>query len=228
MAQPLETRIASALRPSSRLKDVENVIGEVEAEIERFTLAEKAEATKSVDPRVTTEQARASRNTAADHLHDARRMTATFELLRERRQAILDDEEYAKRAQNYADAKARRDALADRISTRYPALVAELYQMVEAIDQSDAECKRVNADRPRGAEYLASAEGIARGCGDNFSDRGERFNRLKQMQVPFLDGPGLLLPEPDWGNSQKPTWERARDHLLATASKTQDETKLAA
>lgn len=197
MAQPLEKRITSALRSSSRLADVETTIGDVETEIDATEARLAGEQARSIDPALSTPEAREARNAVADLEHDLRRLSASLELLRARRQAILDDDSYEKRRARYEAARAERDDLAEHIRVRYPELALELAELAERIIASDAECAAVSNDRPRGAPELASAEQLARGyagLGSWFSARIEPVTRLIDIQLPLLNAPGNLWP----------------------------------
>ena len=188
MANPLEDQIKSALRSSSRLKDVIAVIALTEWARDHADKLASAAQERSVDPALTTADARIARNDAADHEHDARRLNASLELLQARRKKILDDDSYAKRQARYDAAKAERDALANELSERFPAIAAELVRLALRIQASDAECSKVNADRPRGQDALVIAEALARGTNSMFTGRqvGTRLARITEMQIPIF------------------------------------------
>ncbi|WP_313393565.1 hypothetical protein [Sphingobium yanoikuyae] len=193
MAQPLETRITAALRDSSRLRDVETTIGDVRREITDTQKRCDQETARSVDPALTTPQAREARNNAADLEHDIRRLNASLELLNRRRQTILDDDAYAKRRARYDAAKKERDDLALHIRARYPEIAMELVAMARRIQASEAECKIVNMDRPRDEPVLESAEHLARACGYYWKSGGE-VTRIGSIKLPFLMMNGNYLP----------------------------------
>jgi len=196
MAQPLESRINAALRSAARLKDVETVISDVETEITAVTVKFDEETARSIDPALTTPQAREARNNAADLEHDVRRLNASLQLLRERRQKIIDDDTHARKLARYEAAKATRDELALHIRTRYPALAMELVEIAQRIAASDAECSTVNADRPKGTPQLESAEYLARECGWSWPSAvgSVPVHRIGDAVVPLLGRPGTYLP----------------------------------
>lgn len=214
MAQPLERRISSALHESSRLADVEALSAEVEKEITETGERHESEVARSIDPALTTPQAREARDNSADLEHDLRRLNASLDMLRARRQKILDDESYARRRERYAAAKRERDEVACLIRTRYPALAAELASMAECIFKSDAECAAANADRPRGEPLLVSAEQLARDCGLTWPGGGPVL-RIGEMHVPLLHGVGQYLPLPEQGGTVAKLW---REQIKADAA----------
>lgn len=193
MAQPLENRITSSLRPSSRLKDVAATIDDVEKEIAATQRRGDLETARSIDPAMATKEAREARNNAADLEHDVRRLNASLELLKARHQAILDDESYALRAARYKAAKAERDDLARHIRARYPEIAMELLTMARRIRASEAECNAVNRDRPHGEAALESAERLARACGYCWEGGGE-VTRIGNIRMPLLMMNGSYLP----------------------------------
>ncbi len=193
MAQPLETRITAALRESSRLKDVETTIGDVGREITDTQKRCDQETARSVDPALTTPQAREARNNAADLEHDIRRLNASLELLNRRRQTILDDDAYAKRRSRYDAAKKERDDLALHIRSRYPEIAMELVALARRIQASEDECNVVNRDRPRDEPVLESAELLARACG-HYWNSGGPVTRIGAIKLPLLMMSGTYLP----------------------------------
>lgn len=205
MAQPLENRITAALRSSSRIKDVESTIADVEAEIGSTQKKYDGEQARSIDPALTTSEAREARNNAADFEHDIRRLNASLDLLKARRQAILDDESYALRMERYNLAAKERDELVAIIRERYPLIVLELISLIERIDANDTECQSVNRDRPREKPILVSAEAIGRGCPGNFywdmSKGGGPVHRLSQISLPLPFSDEMALPIPSFPNS---------------------------
>lgn len=196
MAQSLESRINAALRSAARLKDVETVIADVNAEIASAGGRLDAENARSVDPALTTPEAREARNNAADLEHDIRRLFASLGLLTETRDRIVARAVEEQRQARYDAAKAERDALARNIRTRYPELAMELLSMVRRIEASDKQCAAVNQDRPEGSGNLALAENLARDCGYSWpmSRGGGSVMRLADMRLPLLGRDGAYLP----------------------------------
>jgi hypothetical protein len=196
MAQSLESRINAALRSAARLKDVEAVIAAVEAEIGATQIKLDAENARSIDPALTTPQAREARNNAADLEHDIRRLNASLGLLIETRDGIVARNVEEQRQARYDAAKAERDALARNIRTRYPELAMELLSMVQRIEASDKQCAAVNQDRPEGSGHLAFAEHLARDCGYSWpmSRGGGLVLKIADMRLPLLGRDGTYLP----------------------------------
>lgn len=195
MAQSLEQRINSALRSAARLKDVEAVIADVEAEIGSAQVRFDAENARSIDPALTTPEAREARNNAADLEHDIRRLNASLGLLAETRDKIVKRTAEEQRLIRYDAAKAERDDLARHIRARYPELAQELAAMARRIEASNAECDLVNkAAQP--ADKLEAAEHIARETGHYWPAHkgGGPIVYLSQMYVPLLGREGGYLP----------------------------------
>lgn len=211
MAQPLENRITAALRSSSRIKDVESTISDVGTEIGATQIKFDHEQARSIDPALTTPQAREARNNAADLEHDIRRLNASLDLLKVRRQTILDDESYAKRVARYEAAKAERNDLARHIRTRYPAIGLELAELAKRIAASDVECEAASRDRPRDEPVLQSAEHLARECGYYWEMQkgGSPVVRIGDIMFPLLGRDGTYMPTGFWNG------ERLADGIAA-------------
>lgn len=202
----LEKRITKALHASSRLRDVETLISEVDELIEQAEIAQQEADAKSVDPALTTAEAREARNQAADFAHDVRRLGASLSALKDRRTAILEDSEYEERQQRFAAARAERDELIGVIRARYPVLALEIYQIAQRIQASDQELAEVNKRRPRGEDALVSAEMLARGI-TGYSWAGmEPVMRIEDALLPLLSSGGLYLPL-NRAPTSTPGWE---------------------
>jgi hypothetical protein len=210
MAQPLENRITAALRDSSRLKDVEATISDVGSEIGSARKALSQELARSVDPALTTPQARQARSTAADLEHDIRRLEVSLSLLGERRQAILDDESYAIRLKRYEAAESERDALVAWVRDRYSVIVLEIVDMVQRLHASDAECAAVNRDRPRDKPVLVGAEFLGRDLPPSgywpIEKGGSPGTRLDTMILPMPFSDEMAVPIPEFPRSPA-RWE---------------------
>lgn len=196
MAQSLDNRINAALRSAARLKDVEAVIGAVETEIAATTVKMEAETARSIDPALTTPQAREARNNAADLEHDIRRLNASLGMLKEKRDKIVADNAEEQRRKRFDAAKAERDDLARHIRTRYPEIAMEMLALVRRIDASNAACEAANRELPGNAEKLVHAENLARDCGHYWTmNRGsEPVTFLSRIRLPLLSRSGSYLP----------------------------------
>lgn len=193
MAKSLETRINAALRSAARLTDIEGVIADVEAEIAATQVNLDRETARSVDPALTTPEAREARNNAADLEHDIRRLHASLGMLKEKRQKLVDDDAEAQRRKAYDEAKAERDDLACHIRSRYPEIAMELQALVYRIQASDRQCEAVSRDRPEGAPVLVAAEYLARECG-HYWNGVTSVTRLAEIKLPLLGRSGRYLP----------------------------------
>lgn len=209
MAQSLDNRINAALRSAARLKDVETVICDVKAEIAATTVKFDGETARSVDPSLTTPQAREARNNAADLEHDIRRLNASLSLLEEKRAKLIEDAKEAERRSEYDSAKAERDDLAALIRTRYPALALELVNIVQRIDASNAQVKAANYCLPDHAKPLIPAEDIARGHIGYSWNSGGPIHKLGDIILPLLHTAGAYLPiQRNITTGRKDHWER--------------------
>ncbi|MFT4056163.1 MAG: hypothetical protein QM681_16790 [Novosphingobium sp.] len=205
MAQSLESRINAALRSAARLKDVEAVITEVDKQIADTQIKFDRETARSIDPALTTPQAREARNTAADLEHDIRRLNASLGLLQSARDKIIADTEEARRQAHFDAVKAERDDLARHIRERYPALAMELLEMAQRIAKSDIDCDKVR---------LKSAELVARECSWSWdmSKGGGPVTRIGSINLPLLGRDGGYLPvQTSMQDGSTTYWQRLVD-----------------
>jgi len=196
MAQSLDNRINAALRSAARLKDVEAVIGAVETEIADTTVKMDAETARSIDPALTTPQAREARNNAADLEHDIRRLNASLGMLVEKRDKIIADNAEEQRRKRFDAAKAERDSLAQHIRTRYPEIAMEMLALVRRIEASNAACEAVNRETPWKGEKLVHAENLARDCGHywEMNRGGGPVTFISNIRLPLISREGSYLP----------------------------------
>src|SRR5262245_42587842 len=112
---------------------------------------------RALDPLAEAAQVRVDREAGEALTFERDRMAAAVSLLDRRVGELRGAERTAAAGAERAAALAERDALAERLRDRWPALEAELVELLSAIDASDARLKRA-------APAEVSAEAIARGC----------------------------------------------------------------
>lgn len=201
MAQTLDSRINAALRSAARLKDVESVISDVKAEMQATRTKLDAENARSIDPALTTAEAREARNNAADLEHDLRRLDASLGMLNERRASLLKDAEQARCLKEYEATTRETDDLAKLLRDRVPPIFSELVDILRRIEANDARVAAANANRPSGAAVIPRAEQAARGyIGVGSWPNMSPVERLTAMMIPRFDGDGRL-----WPRSHAPT-----------------------
>jgi hypothetical protein len=193
----LEKRIAAALASEITSADLTTLIAETETAItEAYAAAKTARAT-ALDPLVSPDAtiARASMEEAAFRRD---RLRTSLPRLQARYRDVAAAEELARWLPRRDAAQARRDELSLRLRELYVEFVDQFVPLLNEIEQSDREIRRVNDAAPsEGATglYLNSVEGEARG-GNNLM----RDLRLPAWQVgsaalwPPLFNPALIAP----------------------------------
>jgi len=163
--------------------------------IERETSAAHRAA---MDPTASDEQIAKSRAEVTDLAFERERLANAVEHLTERHASLTAGELKASQREEYEAAKAERDALAKEIAERYPAISKELIGLFKRIAASDQRCDAANKHLG-GAEYLSSAEALARGCAGNFLWLPSAINvvRLTSVKLPNFDVDGIAWPPRD-------------------------------
>jgi hypothetical protein len=177
---------------STAADDVSALIAEVEASMAAAAHAAEAHRADSIDPLVPDAEA-AQRAAASDELRH-RRLAAALPRLQQQLSAALAADYHERWDARYRLVEAERDRAAERFR-RYPALVAELIEILNTAAAVDRECSALNGSAPDGERRrLKGVELTARGL-DRFS-----------IAQPTL-AQGLRLP--DWQASELTLWPRS-------------------
>lgn len=121
-------------------------------------------------------------------------METALSLLRKRAAEKAEKEAEAARQAAYAEAACVNEAVQKKLRERYPALAAELVELIAAIAEADALADRVNADLPAGALPLPPVEGTVR-------DRPYEPRRiLNEKELGLWCLSGHDRPHPDQSN----------------------------
>lgn len=191
MAQSLDDRIASALKPGSRLADCESLLIEVRAEIDRVTATQAKAEDRRSDPTVSEADA-ADANLEVEEaklrlIRLARADTALAQTIASKKVA---DVEKAARAR-YDQVRKRRDDLAAELVERVAPMFDELTSILARIVDNDREIDGINRTTvPEGCPDLVSAEVVARGK----HARIYTGRKLVDMEIPLFAHPGLAWP----------------------------------
>jgi hypothetical protein len=192
MAQSIDDRIASALKPGSRLADCEALLIDVRAEAERVEIAQAKADDRRSDPTVSeTDAADANLEVEEAKLRLIRLDRAASAL----GQAIATKKasESEKAARNrYEQVRKRRDDLAAELVERVAPMIDELAAIFARIAENDSEIAQLarRMDLPGDCETLKGAEIVARGA---FAGQyGAR--RLVDIELPLFAHNGRAWP----------------------------------
>jgi hypothetical protein len=184
----LDERIAAALKPDAEWTSVElgSLLGEVEAAAALADETASEAHRMAIDPSqiVDTKSVAATVATAALHRD---RLRASLPLLTERSNQAAE-REYAIAWTAKRDAiEAQRDGLVQKLRERYPALVAELIDLVQRIAPIDAEIKLSNSTRPDGEHALQNTEETAREVlGFGVAGHNGLLSLVSELKLPKL------------------------------------------
>lgn len=190
MAQPLDDRISSALKPGSRLADCEALLIDVRAEVERVTALQTSAEDRRSDP-TTSEANAADANLEYEEaklrlIRLARAETALGEAIASKK---ADEAERALR-NKYGQVQSRCEKLAAELTERVAPMIDELADILARLDRNNREIAEVNRNRPEGCPKLVGAEVLARGeFAGNHAAR-----KLVEMKLPLFAHNGLAWP----------------------------------
>jgi chromosome segregation ATPase len=157
-----DDRVRAVLTAAVTSEEAAAVLAETTAAAVALDGAIAAVRQRALDPAAAAaaaSEARAER----DRLNfDRERVGAQLDALKRRLDDLREAEDLASAGVEYQAAKVDRDQLIIRLKDRYPAIVAELVELFEALDANDARLARVNG-KLDGREWLLEAEPLARG-----------------------------------------------------------------
>ena len=149
--KPIEERIASTLAAADDVKsaDLAALIKEVETAAQAADEAATKAREQALDPAVVVDAVKVGAAVASATLVRDR-LQAALPRLHEHLKRAREREYVAAWREDYAAVKAKRDATAQMLRERYPAIVDELVTLMTNIAITDKEVSRVNLAAPHG------------------------------------------------------------------------------
>ncbi len=188
MAKPLDDRIAAALGANARATTVSSLIDEVQAAMQACQAEHDRLDALSKSATAAEDEADAAADQVSKMSRKLVRLAAKRDQLQARHDQLMASERRARTVAEHEAVMARRDALVEDLKERMPKLFAELVELLQRIEDNDAECAA--ASTSYGLPRLEGAEAIARGCPGNFYLQGAPIKRLTKMTIPSFDASG--------------------------------------
>jgi hypothetical protein len=162
-ATELDDRIAAAFRDGATSDQVGSLIEEVEAALVGASDAAKQARVHALDPAVVSADAAFARGRMEDAAFRHDRLNNAVTRLSERLRVVEAQEEDHRRRLAYDKSKAQRDKLAAELKATYPAITAQLADLMARIAANDREIEYINAYAlPESEPRLLVAELVAR------------------------------------------------------------------
>ena len=177
-ADELSDRIADVLAGEASVDEITSVI--TSAELERDRLQAEREAARAVafNPLTKSADVEAARRAGSTAEWQLARLTVALDQLRSKHEAAVAHAEAAARAAHHAEVTAERDALAEELRQRYPALAGELADLLTRVRASN---ERVEAVNRSGGPWIDPVETVARGIAPNGTDFLTTWVRLPPL-----------------------------------------------
>ena len=184
----LDERIVAAFSAGTKSDDVTDLIGEAEAAAVAAGDAAQRARERALDPALSSGDVATARRAMEDGAFRRERMQVAVTKLGERLRELKAQEEDQRRWVAYEKAKAERDRLAAELKEVYPAFAARVADLAGRIEANDREINESNTRaRPRGAEWLAGAEMVARGL-KGFVDGTADVPRItRDLRLPAFE-----------------------------------------
>jgi len=203
MAKPLDDRIASALKPGSRLADCEALLIEVRAEREAVTAASAKADDRRSDPTLAEADAAEANLQFEEAALRLRRLDRAEASLSDAIATKKKAERVAEHEKRWGQIKARRDKLADELRDKVGPALAVIAEYNHRIIESDREVAEANA-MPVKREQLQSAEQVARGyTGHTWGPYMGVVVRLADLKLPHFDRDGSAWPDTEAANRER-------------------------
>lgn len=190
MAQPLDDRIAAALKTGSRLADCEKTLIDAKAEREQVKANKAAAEDRRTDPELTEAQAVDAHLEVEEASLRLIRLDRAIERLAEIIAAKKANAVQAEAQKRYDQARHRRDELATELVEHVAPLIDKLAAYLARIAENDRELAQINTNLPDACDPLVSAEVIARGP---FA-RQYGAHQLVAMKLPLFAHNALAWP----------------------------------
>jgi hypothetical protein len=179
--KPLSDRIADVLEGEPPSADVAALIQEVEKELQRLARERDKAHELSLDPLARSETVQQARQAASARSFDIERLTVALDRLKDKHEAACAREKEADYRARRAEILAERDALAEELRDRYPALTGELANLLRRIKENNERLPAINWGKT-GPDWIEPVECVVRGMAEN-----SIWTLVKGVRLPPLD-----------------------------------------
>jgi hypothetical protein len=179
--KPLSDRIADVLEGEPPSADVAALITEVEKELQRLARERDKVHELSLDPLARSEAVQQARQAASARSFDIERLTVALDRLKDKHKEACDREKEVDYRARRAEILAERNALAQELPERYPAISSELADLLRRIKEINERLKGINVGAT-GADWIEPVECVVRGMSANFV-----FTLIKGVRLPPLN-----------------------------------------
>jgi hypothetical protein len=193
MTQSLEQQVAAALADDAlTVAELETLAAELADGITAAKADGARHRERALDP-TQSPDLRAAREQMEDAAISIGRLQTLKSRLEHRLSRVIDNEQRSRWEADYQKVLAKRDAAVAAFN-KYPALLADLLEMLYAAEAVDKECARINATAPSGeSRRLAAVELAARGL-DAFNVDFPSIS--KRLTLPDFQSARNLWPPP--------------------------------
>jgi hypothetical protein len=174
----LSDRIADVLASEASVDEITRVITLAQAEREHLQAERERARAVAFDPLAKSDAVESARRVGSAADWALQRLTVALDQLQAKHEAAVAHAEAAARAAHHAEVTAERDALAEELRQRYPALAGELAGLLTRVRASN---ERVEAVNRSGEPWIDPVETVARAVaphGTTFLTTGVRLPPL--------------------------------------------------
>jgi hypothetical protein len=189
----LSDRIADVLAGEASVDEVTEVITSAEHERDHLNAEREKARAVAFDPLTKSDVVEAARRVGSAADWALARLDVALDQLRAKHEAAVTHAEQATRAAHHAEVTTERDALADELRERYPALAGELADLLTRVRASN---ERVEAVNRSGGPWIDPVETVARGIAPNGTDFLATWVRLPSFEREAHQMGQYLWPVP--------------------------------
>ena len=186
MKQPdLEARISAAFKDGAKSGDFEPLIADAEAASTAAIAAAKRARDRALDPGTPATEVVAARRASEDASFVSDRMQVAAARLRERHRAVAAKEQDARRTIAYNKVVRERDKLAAELASVYPAMAAQLADLLHRIAANNREIAATKL--PEGGSRILESELVARNL-RGFVLGSQAISIIEETRLPAWEG----------------------------------------
>lgn len=183
----LRQRVVDALTKPTTAAELRSCIAHTQADLGRCEREKSGAEAKAVDPLATDEDATEGKRICLSLGFDIERLRASQTRLEARLVEVADDEAEEGRRAAYDAVLVKRDAVAEKLKEVYPRAVGELGATLRELLAVELKVREVNANKPRGAAHVVSAEEKARGV-MGINTAGGPWSVVSRVHMPAAFG----------------------------------------
>ncbi|MEP3226313.1 MAG: hypothetical protein ABJO01_10080 [Parasphingorhabdus sp.] len=187
MAKPIKGRIEAALKPTSRVATISELIDELPNEIELLEQRRQQAESDSLNMALQEADQEDAILLEPKLARGVKRLEYALSQLQELRDERINSQKAQEQLERYNKAKDDREAVAKDLKEFWANEMPKLLDILQRMKENTEAIYRVNKDRPGESPPLDSAEWVARDLGQEGKRTGGNYYYIEKMRIPDWD-----------------------------------------